>query len=716
VDRRFLSPEWHRVAHLRLRLRSHARIFRTHFRGQLWYVLQDRTSGRFHRFTPASHVLIALLDGERTLEEAWAIVVEMLPDEAVTQDDVLRILAQLHAADVLLGDLPPDIDEMVGRGDRTRRRRLVTSVVNPLAIRIPLFDPDGLLTVLMPLVRPLISWAGAILWLGVVGYGAALAAIHWGELTDNVADRVLSAQNLLLLVLAYPLVKAVHEFGHAFAVKRWGGEVHEMGVMFLVLMPVPYVDASGSLAFQDRWRRAFVAGAGILVEVLLAAVAMIVWAGAEPGLVRAFAFNVMLIGGISTVFFNGNPLLRFDGYYVLSDLLEIPNLAQRANAYVGYLIQRRVLGIAEAENPATAPGEALWFVPYAIAAFVYRVAIFILIALLVSTKVFFLGVVLAVWSVAIVFLLPLFRHVRFLLTSPKLRRRRGRALARVGGAVAAALVVLLFLPLPHATVVEGVVSVPGEGRVIASADGTVAALVAAPGEAVAAGDILVRLEDPLQEARVRLLEATVAERRRRLEEALATDQARARMRRAELEHAEADLALAGERREALAVRAGAAGIFVAHVPTDLLGRFVRQGELLGYVTTFRDPVVHALVPEADADLIRQGTRDLSLRFATNVATVLPARVVREVPELTDALPSLALAAEGGGAIALDPTAAVEARRALRSFLALEIGVDAGQPFRSVGERVFVRFRHDPAPVALRVWRSARQVFLDTFEI
>jgi len=130
-------------------------------------------------------------------------------------------------------------------------------------------------------------------------------------------------------------VKALHELGHAYALKHWGGEVHELGLMFLVFLPVPYVDATGSASFGQKWQRALVGAAGIIVELLLSAIALFIWLNAEEGLVRAFAFNVMVIGGVSTVFFNGNPLLRFDGYYILSDLVEIPNLGDRSKRYLG---------------------------------------------------------------------------------------------------------------------------------------------------------------------------------------------------------------------------------------------------------------------------------------------------------------------------------------------------------------------------------------------
>ena len=147
------------------------------------------------------------------------------------------------------------------------------------------------------------------------------------------------------------MVKSLHELGHAFATKVWGGEVHEVGLMLLVFIPVLYVDASASAAFRQKHRRIVVGAAGILVETTLAALAVIVWVYGSPGIGRAIAFNVILIGGVSTLLFNGNPLLRFDGYYIFSDLIEVPNLATRANAYLFYVIQKHLFKIDSVDSP-----------------------------------------------------------------------------------------------------------------------------------------------------------------------------------------------------------------------------------------------------------------------------------------------------------------------------------------------------------------------------
>jgi len=696
------SASWYRVADLRPRLRSHVRIHRHHFRGQLWYVLQDRTSGRFVRFSPPAYLVISLMDGD--------LACTRLGDDVLTQDEVIRLLAQLHRSDALHGDVPPDIEEMSQRGAKQRRRKLTMSLLNPMAIRLPLLDPDEFLGATLPFARVFLSWFGALAFLGIVGYALMLAGAHWPQLTGNIVDRVLSAQNLAVLLVAYPFVKALHELGHGYAVKRWGGEVHEMGIMFLVFMPVPYVDASAAAAFRDKWRRVLVGAMGILVELFLAALALFVWLNVEEGLVRAVAFNVMLIGGVSTLFFNGNPLLRFDGYYVLSDLLEIPNLGNRGNRYIGYLVQRYLFGIHDAESPATARGESGWLFVYAVASFCYRLFIVTVIALFVASRFFVIGIVLALWAVTLMLVVPLAKQLWFLLTSPVLRRSRGRAFAVVAGVLATATVALMLVPVPYRTVAEGVVWTPGEAVVHAGAQGVVDTVLARPNARVSKGEPLLRMADPLLEGRVRVLEAKVTELRRRLAGIDLENRAEAKIIREQLSHARADLALARERQRALLVRSPAAGRFILPHAADLPGRHFRKGEVLGYVARLDDPVIRVIVPERAADLVRHETEGIELRFVERVDKVVPGRVVREVPALSQTLPNMALGTMGGGEVALDPGDR-EQMRALTRLLHLEVEPVEPHPVEAIGGRVYVRFDHGEEPLAGRLYRGLRQLFL-----
>jgi putative peptide zinc metalloprotease protein len=450
MNEQLFSPDWYRVAELKPHLRGHAVIHRHVYRGQVWFVLQDRASARVHRFTPQAHGIIGLMDGERTVQTIWEAAGDVFGDDAPTQGQVIELLGRLHQADLLQTQARPDADETQRRHDTARRSRTGQRYRNPLALRIPLFDPDRALDRLQPLARLLFNPAAAIGWLALVLVGLAVAGANAGALLAHASANALSGENLLLMVLVFPLVKLLHELGHALAVKRWGGQVSEVGVMLLVLAPLPYVDASGAAAFADKHRRIAVSAAGIAVELALAAIAVMLWVKLQPGLLRDLAFDVMLIGSVSTVLFNGNPLLRFDGYYVLADLIEIPNLAQRARRYLGYLVLRHAFGVASASSPVTAPGEAPWLLFYGIFAAVYRVLVAVTIISFVAGRFFIVGVVLAVFAALQMLVVPLIKQLVFLLRNPLLDRRRTWAVGlSTGVAVTLAAIVMLGTTCHH---------------------------------------------------------------------------------------------------------------------------------------------------------------------------------------------------------------------------------------------------------------------------
>lgn len=714
-DKSFYSGDWYRVAGLRPRLRLNAGIHRQEFRGGLWYVLQDRVSGRFYRFSPEAWLVISLFDGKRSVAEIWDLACGRLGDDVLTQSEIIGLLSQLHQANVLQGDVMPNVDEMLHRAEKQERRKRILSFANPLAMRLPLIDPDNFLSATMPLVRPLFGWLGALLFLGLLGYALVLAGIYWSALTENIADRVLVGDSIVLLILTYPFVKALHELGHGYAVKRWGGEVHEIGIMFLVFMPVPYVDASAASEFREKHRRAIVGAAGILVELFLASLAMLVWVQIEEGLTRAFAFNIMLIGGVSTLLFNGNPLLRFDGYYILADLIEIPNLDLRSKSYVAYLVKRYLFGIENVDNPATAPGEPKWLFTYAIAAFFYRLFIIAAIVIFVAASFHLIGAVLAIWSVIMMFGVPLVKRGWFLLTSPTLRRRRGRALMVTAGTIGTVVAAITLVPLPYATLAEGVVWTSQEAAVYAGGSGHVSALSTEPNGGVTAGAELLRLDDPVLVARFVALEAKAIELRYRVA-AVAFDQpAEAKVVRARLKKAEEDLADARIALTDLEVRSPATGRFVLPEGDDVIGRYYDKGELIGYVADFTDPVLVVVVPEESADLVRTGTTAVEFRFTDDMARVWPARVRREVPEITDRLPTAALATIGGGALSVDPDSP-GGLRSLNKVLQLELEFDRSIEVPGLGGRVHVIFRHEDQAIAVRAWRALRQLFLREFNV
>ncbi len=709
------SPTWYRVAGLKPRLKHHLEIHRHHYRGELWYILHDKSSSRFQRFTPAAHQLIGLMDGERTVQQIWDAARISLGEDAPTQEEIIRLLAQLHAVDALQTDVLPDTAEMLKRFEKGQYGKWKQNLRNPLFMRIPLFDPERFLTFCWPLVRPLFSWVGALIWLAVVGYAVTLAALHWSELTENIADRILAPGNLLVIWLIFPFIKAFHEFGHAFAVKKRGGEVHEMGIMRLVFTPLPYGDASAASAFRNKGERVLVGAAGILTEVFLASLALFIWVNAVVGPIRALTYNIIFIAGVSTLLFNGNPLLRYDAYYVLGDLLEIPNLGPRGIRYVLYLLQRYLLGVKDEEQPLSAQGERFWFVLYTVASSCYRLFIYAGIILFIAGKFFFLGALIACAGLFNMLIMPLGKAVHFLVTSPKLRRRRTLALTVSTVILVAVVGLVTLVPVPLSTVAQGVIWIPEYSFVRAGADGFVDRVVAGSGSRVKTGDLLIQCSDPLLPAEIRVLESRMEELQATYETRIITNRAEAQITEEEIKGVTAELADARKRTADLTVQAAAGGVFVVPQVQDLPGRFVRRGDLLGYVLDRSTIIARVAVSQADVDLVRYRTASVKIRFPDGISKIHPALLMREVPAATDQLPSRTLSREGGGPIAIDPRDA-QGTKAFEKIFLFDIELPPPAGYYNVGGRVYVRFDHGSEPIIWRWYRNIRQLFLKRFNI
>lgn len=712
MPKAFFSNHWYRVAELQPRLRSHARIARHRYRGQTWYVLDDPSTQRYHRFTADAHLAIGLMDGRRTVEEIWEIACERLGDSAPTQDDMIMLLGQLNAADVLDCDVPLDVAELLTRYDKERMQKWQQQAASVFSWRIPLLDPERFLTATLPFVRPLFSTPGAIVWLLVVVPAIVLAIINWTDLSHDFLGRTLAPQSALVAFIIFPILKTLHELGHAYAVKVFGGEVHEMGVMILVVTPVPYVDASAANAFPGKWQRVLVGAGGMVVEVFIAAVAMFVWVAAEPGLVRAIAYNVIVISGISTVLFNANPLLRFDGYHILMDTIEIPNLRQRATTYFKYLAERYGLGRNDADAPAATPGERRWFVGFSITSFAYRLLVTFGILVYLASSYFWLAMILGSIAMVAWVVVPVAGGVHFLAMSPRLRGVRGRAIVGVVAAIAI-VIAILAVPMPYRTMTEGVVWLPEESYVRPETEGFVEKVVAPAGSAVRKGDALMVLRNDEVSAGLAILQGQVREAQARYAQALPVDPVKAGMLQEDLRYKQRDLARATERVEALTVRARTNGTFVIPSEDSSMQRFAKRGELLAFVVDLDRVTVRAVVTQGTIDRVRQHTERVDVRLAEHIDRSVPAALKRVVPAASDQLPSRALGSEGGGSIPVDPRDAAGAK-AVRSVFQIELELPSFSGRVNAGGRAYVRFDHGRAPLASQWYDEIRRLFLSRF--
>lgn len=711
------STHWWRVAALKPRLRGHVHVHRHVYRGRTWYVVEDRVAAKHYRFNVSAYRVIDLFDGRRSLQEIWERLGEHISEDTPTQEEIVQLLGQLNGADLLQFDAAPDVAELAERRSKERRKRFLGRFLNPMSIRIPLLDPDRLLVWLARALQPLLGWRGVLLWLAVVLPALVLAPSHWPDLTRNFSEQLLAADNLLLMALVFPLLKACHELGHGLALKRRGSEVHEMGVMLLVFFPVPYVDASGAAAYADKGARMLVGAAGMLTELFIAALAFYAWLLLEPGLARSLAYNVVVIGSITTVLFNANPLLRFDGYYVLMDAIEVPNLGQRANRFWLRLIEERVFGVPPSRRAEEAdlPAERRWFCFYAPAALVYRLSVSLGIALFIATEYFFFGVAMAVWTLASSIAWPLAKGLAALWREPRFRARAGRVRAVLAGTAVLGFLALFVVPMPHHTHADGVVSLPEDALLRAGANGFASRLAAQPGDRIAQGQVLLESIDPELRTRVAEQEAKLEEAQSRVDAAWGTQPARAGQLQDALQREAAALARVQDEAEQLTLRARSHGALVSASWQDLPLRYVKKGEVLGYLVGEHVPVVRVVVPQDHVDPVRLATRGVEVKLPQSVATTLDARLLRQVPKAGKELPSAALGLQGGGDIALDPQDDTGVT-ALQSVFEFEVQLPRGTPLRYLGSRAWVRFEHPPEPVGRRWLRSLRRLFLSHFGV
>lgn len=709
MSEQLVSASWHRVAGLKPSLVSGLRIVRQQVRDQVWQQLVEPVAGKQMRLNPAAYDLVGRFDGRATVSQLWSRLLELRRDEAPTQDEVVQLLAQLFRAGMVQFDAAPHLSMIFAqRGQEARQQR--GAFVNPLFIRTKLADPGPLLTRLAPLAQVLFSRTAFVLWVVAMLWALLAAGSNLGEIKAHALHLLDAPRGFIVAWVCYPLIKLLHEMGHGLAVRRFGGEVREVGLSLMFLVPAPYVDASAANTLASSRQRMIVSAAGILVETSLAAFALAVWMLVSPGPVRDAAMVVMLIGSISTIVFNANPLLRLDGYHILTDALQLPNLASRSQAW--WL--RKWLEWVRREEPvgetALSAGERKWLVAYAPLSWAYRIALLLTLITWVGSHSWLLG-----WAAAIFALVWVGRRAWLWLAAA------GPKAQRVGLAAAAAVVVLLVaVPAPQSVVTRGVVWPPPSGQLRAQTAGFVEQVIATDGAPVQAGDAVLNLRDPVLLAQRERIAAEQIGLRTQQYSSMLSDPAAFQRLEADVRRAEAELARADEQISQLQVRSGVAGQVSWARPQDLPGSYAKRGTLLGHVVVPGTAYVRLALPEDEFLRVRGRVRDVQVVLAEAPFTVRDATLLPQLPGATQELPSPALGDRFGGPIPVESNDKEGVRARVPVFV-LDVAVqDAGQGRESgldtgrIGGRAWVKLDLPAEPVGWQVWHRLRQLFVRQF--
>lgn len=716
------SESWYRVVALRPKLRATAQISRQYYRGERWYVVRDPAGNQFHRLSDAAYRFIGLLDGRRTVGEAWDLVGGQLADDAPTQPEVIQILSQLYSANLIETDVTPDAQVLLRRHKMQVKRKMQGRLLNVLFPRIPLWDCDNFLVRWMPLMRVFLSRFGILLWLAVIGFAIFAIAPEWHRIKD-AAKFTISPQNWMWLWAVFVVTKLIHELGHAFMCRRFGGEVHELGIMFLVFIPTPYVDASTAWGFPNKWHKILVGAGGMIFELFFAAICAFIWLKTDPtSLLSQLCYNAMFIASVSTVIFNANPLLRYDGYYMLSDVLEIPNLQRKSSEYTLGLIKRHVFRI-KPNQPLPPPLQRFWLFTYSILSTAYRTFVMFAIIFMVTyqlpEEVRWAGLLMALGGVITWACVPIFKLFKYLTIEPELHRKRGRAWAFTL-AVAVALVMLIgVIPFDLSVHAEGVVSPREERLIFASQPGFVDELRVSDGQVVRGpgkdesgrdypGDVIAVLRDDQLKAQVESLQAEVRAREARVRQMMATDPAQLKIEQQELNIYRHQLVDAQRRQARLTLRAPISGQFVSPMARELPGRYVNFAQEIGVVRRMDEVLIKAALTQDEVALVSTRPKEDAValvRLIGKFGEILNAKDYTLIPSSQERVVSPALTQAGGGAIPQDPTDPEQTKPIQPQF---DLRVELANPQGDYvpGQRAYVKITLDRKPL---MWQWVRRI-------
>jgi putative peptide zinc metalloprotease protein len=439
-----------------LRLRPDLETCRHCYQGRISWVVKEPLSLNYFRFKDEEYFLLRQLDGRRSLEDVQTAFERAFPPQRISLDELQYFVSSLHRGGLVISDTPGQGEQLRQRREQRQRRERRERWTNILSIRFRGIDPEGILGAMYPFFR-VFFWPPAVLACCLFILAAlALVTVQFDAFLLRLPafHEFFTPVNIVWLFVALSLTKVIHEFGHGLSCRHFGGECHEMGVMFLVLAPCLYCNVSDSWMLPNKWHRAAIGAAGMYIELVLAATATFLWWFSEPGLFNHLCLAVMFVSSVSTVVFNANPLLRYDGYYILSDLLEIPNLRQKSSRILTRKLGQWCLGLEPAPDPFLPQRNQVIFALYSVAAAIYRWIVTLSILWFLD-RVFapyrlqIFGQLIALAALYGLIVIPVIRLVQFFWVPGRVEKvKKARLLLSLGflGGVAAAIAIA---PLPY---------------------------------------------------------------------------------------------------------------------------------------------------------------------------------------------------------------------------------------------------------------------------
>jgi len=485
---------------LTMRMRPDLDVRQVRYHGTPYWVIKDPVGLNYFRFQEEEFAILEWLDGHTSLDEIKRRFEKQFAPQKIGLDELGRLIGTLHRSGLVIADVPGQGPQLLKRRKQNARRQTIGKFTNILAIRFKGIDPERILEWMLPYVRWFFTRAAATVCI-LFGLSALLlVAVQFDVFRAKLPSfhQFFAAENWIWLALAMGITKIIHEFGHGLSCKHFGGECHEMGFMFLVFTPCLYCNVSDSWMLPSKWQRAFIGAAGMYVELVIASIATYVWWFSEPGMVNQLALSTMFVCSVSTVLFNANPLMRYDGYYILSDLTEIPNLRQKAGAILHRKLGKWCLGLKEPDDPFLPERNQAFFAVYSVASAVYLWVItfsilYFLYKVFEPYRLQIIGQMLVSLSLVSLVGMPLYKLFRFFHVPGRVDQVKKPRLIATVAVLAVVAAAILLVPLPYRIICPLEIKAADAESVYVVVEGDLAEVHVQPGDGVTAGDKLAQL-------------------------------------------------------------------------------------------------------------------------------------------------------------------------------------------------------------------------------
>src|SRR3954454_7651328 len=489
---------------LPIRKRPDLKARKQRYQGRIYWVIKDPVGLQYYRFEEEEYAILQMLDGQSSLDDIAERFERDFPPQTIRTEELQQFIGMLHRSGLVITDAAGQGQQLVKRRGEKKRQELMAAGTNILSMRVKGIDPERFFNFIYPYIRWFFSVPAMVVCVTLALTALSLIIVQFDFFHSRLPDfhYFFRAQNWMWLALTLCVTKILHEFGHGLSCKHFGGECHEIGVMFLVLTPCLYCNVSDSWMLPNRWHRAAIGAAGMYVELVLASICTFIWWFTSPtSPVSYICLNVMFISSVSTLMFNANPLLRYDGYYILSDILEIPNLRQKASTILNRKLGAWCLGLEEPEDPFLPQRKQWLFATYTVASAIYRWVVTFSILYFLN-RVFepyglkVLGQAIALGSLYGLLIQPLWNLYKFFSVPGRLGKVKSIRVYATLLVITGAIVGIGFVPLPsHVYCPLEVQARDAKSVYVTTVDGILEKTFVQPGDRVTKGQLLAQLSN-----------------------------------------------------------------------------------------------------------------------------------------------------------------------------------------------------------------------------